>query len=71
MRPGVLPAIAPNATPGQVMGGKAITGPLATAAETAATGEIHVETSGLTFNQKSGVATTSQRVDFSMTQGFG
>jgi lipopolysaccharide export system protein LptA len=71
MRPGVLPVIAPNATPGQVMGGKAITGPLATAAETAATGEIHVETSGLTFNQKSGVATTSQRVYFSMTQASG
>ena len=30
-----------------------------------------MKTSGLTFDQKSGVATTSQRVDFSMAQGAG
>jgi lipopolysaccharide export system protein LptA len=44
--------------------------------ETAAQGapaanEIHVETSGLTFDQKSGVATTGERVDFSTGQGSG
>ncbi|HEV2488154.1 MAG TPA: LptA/OstA family protein [Terracidiphilus sp.] len=71
MRPGVAPAIAPNVTPSQVVSDKAIAKPLATAAETAASGEIHVKTSGLTFSQKSGVATTSQRVDFSVTQGSG
>ena len=44
---------------------------MATLAEAAARGEIHVKTSGLTFDQKSGVATTSQHVDFSMVQGAG
>jgi lipopolysaccharide export system protein LptA len=71
MRPGVAPAIAPKATPGQVVNGKAIARPLASAAQTAASGEIHVKTSGLTFDYKSGTTTTSQHVDFSMTQGEG
>ena len=34
-------------------------------------GEIHVRTSGLTFDQNSGVASTSQRVDFDVAQGSG
>jgi lipopolysaccharide export system protein LptA len=71
MRPSVAPAIAPKATPDQAVKGKAIAKPLATAAKTAEAGEIHVKTSGLTFDQKSGVATTSQHVDFSATQGTG
>jgi lipopolysaccharide export system protein LptA len=71
MRPSVAPAIAPNVTASKIVSGKAIAKPLATAAETAASGEIHVKTSGLTFSQKSGIATTSQRVDFSVTQGSG
>ena len=71
MRPGVAPAIAPKATPGQMVNGKVIAKPLATAAQTAASGEIHVKTSGLTFDYKSGVTTTSQHVDFSMTQAEG
>jgi lipopolysaccharide export system protein LptA len=78
MRPGVAPAIAPKATPEQAVNGKSKilndkskAQPLAAAAQTAATGEIHVKTSGLTFNQQTGVATTSQRVDFSMVQGTG
>ncbi len=33
--------------------------------------EIHVKTSGLSFNQKSGVATTAQRVDFLTAQASG
>jgi lipopolysaccharide export system protein LptA len=32
---------------------------------------IHVRTSGLVFNQKTGVATTTQRVDFALRQGNG
>jgi lipopolysaccharide export system protein LptA len=71
MRPGVAPAIAPKATPGQALGSKGKSQPLAAAAQTAATGEMHVETSGLSFDQDSGVVTTSQRVDFSMVQGAG
>jgi lipopolysaccharide export system protein LptA len=33
--------------------------------------EIHVKTSGLVFDRKTGVATTDRRVDFSVTQGTG
>jgi len=71
MRPGEAPAIAPRVTPQQAAGEKAIGNPLASTAQTASSGEIHVETSGLTFDQKSGIATTAQRVDFSMIQGSG
>jgi lipopolysaccharide export system protein LptA len=70
MRPGVAPAIAPKATAGQVEN-KLKGAPVASVAETAARGEVHVETSGVTFDQKSGTATTSQHVDFSMVQGKG
>jgi len=71
MRPGVAPAIAPKAIPGQAVGGKTISNPLASATETAAAGEIHVKTSGLVFDWNSGVTTTSQHVDFSLAQGAG
>jgi lipopolysaccharide export system protein LptA len=71
MRPGVAPAIAPKAAAGQAVKDKPKDAPVASVAEAAARGEIHVKTSGLTFDQKSGVATTSQHVDFSMAQGAG
>jgi len=45
--------------------------PIASAAETAERGEIHVKTSGLIFDTKSGVATTDEHVDFSTVQGSG
>jgi len=71
MRPGVAPAIAPKATPGKALGDKPKSTALAAAAETAARGEIHVKTSGLTFDQKSGLATTAERVEFTLAQGAG
>ena len=71
MRPGVAPAIAPKAIPDKAVGNKVKSKPLAAAAETAAAGEIHVETSGLSFDWNSGVTTTSKHVDFSMKQGAG
>jgi lipopolysaccharide export system protein LptA len=71
MRPGEAPAIAPKAATGHVLNDKRKGAPVSTLAETAARGEIHVKTSGLTFDQKSGTATTSQHVDFSMVQGAG
>jgi lipopolysaccharide export system protein LptA len=44
----------------------------AIAANTAAErGEIHVKTSGLTFDTRSGIAKTAEHVDFSMAQGDG
>jgi lipopolysaccharide export system protein LptA len=45
--------------------------PLQSVAATASQGEIHVKTSALTFDQKSGVATTAARVEFAVTQGNG
>jgi lipopolysaccharide export system protein LptA len=45
--------------------------PIAAATATAERGEIHVKTSGLTFDTKSGVATTAEHVDFSTVQGSG
>jgi len=71
MRPGVAPAIAPKAATVNAVDQKAKGTPLAAAAETAARGEIHVETSGLTFDETTGVATTGKRVDFSVVQGSG
>jgi lipopolysaccharide export system protein LptA len=71
MRPGVAPAIAPKATPGQAVGHNAGGKPLATAADAVERGEIHVKTSGVTFDQNSGLATTPERVEFSMAQGNG
>jgi lipopolysaccharide export system protein LptA len=71
MRPGVAPAIAPKAAAGHVVSDKPEGSPVVTAVETAAQGEIHVKTSGLTFDQHNGVATTSQHVAFSSAQGTG
>ena len=72
MRPGVAPAVAPKAIPGKILNDKKpIAKPLASVAETAEKGQIHIKTSGLTFDYKSGVTTTNARVDFQMTQGEG
>jgi len=69
MRPGAAPAIAPKASAATAAKGKS--SPIASAAQTAERGEIHVKTSGLAFDTQSGVATTGQHVDFSMVQGSG
>jgi lipopolysaccharide export system protein LptA len=71
MRPGVAPAIAPKAAVGQAVSEKLKGAPVASVAEAAAQGEIHVNTRGLIFNQNTGVAKTSQHVDFSMAQSSG
>lgn len=70
-RPGVAPAVAPKAGAELQAAEKNKGTPLASAAETLAKGQIHIRTSGLLFDQKSGVATTSQRLDFSADQGSG
>jgi lipopolysaccharide export system protein LptA len=71
MRPGVAPAIAPKAMPEHTVNSSGRAEPLASVAQTAENGQIHVKTNGLTFDYRSGVSTTSQRVDFSMMQGTG
>lgn len=70
MRPRVMPAIAPKSAAEQAKQ-KAKGTPLANMAQTAASGEIAVKTSGVVFDQKSGKATTAQRVQFSTIQGDG
>jgi len=71
MRPAVAPAVAPKATTKKIVSDKPKGTALTAAVETASANEVHVKTSGLTFDQKSGVATTSQHVDFSLVQGTG
>jgi len=72
MRPGVAPAIAPKASPAKALSEAASRAtPLASVAKTAAAGEIRVKTSGLIFDQKSGIAKTDERVEFDMAQGAG
>ena len=71
MQPSVAPAIAPKASPEHAINKKAIAAPLAGMAGTAASGEILVKTSGLTFDQKNSIVSTSQHVDFSSIQGSG
>ena len=80
MRPGVMPAIASPSIAGKAAqsktatekgAAKSSTTPIAVAAALAQRGEIHVRTSGLTFDTKTGVATTAEHVDFSTVQGSG
>ena len=71
MQPGVAPAVAPKAATSGLASNQDKEKPLAAAAETISRGEIHVKTSGLTFDQNSGIATTSQKVDFTSVQGNG
>jgi len=67
-RPNVAPAIAPKA---RALPEKTKENALTAAAENAAKGEIDVRTSGLVFNQNTGVATTDEQVQFSTLQGSG
>jgi lipopolysaccharide export system protein LptA len=82
VRPGVRPAITqlkpgsskakPQPDAGKAHGANPVSNPASGAAANEITdNEIHVKTSGLVFNQKSGVATTAQRVDFALRQGNG
>jgi len=71
MKPTVPPAIAPNAKAENALGSKQVPEKLASAAQSAASGEIHVKTSGLIFNRESGEASTENKVEFSLTQGNG
>lgn len=68
MRPREAPVVAPGAHPQK---SPKMPAPLASVANTAASGQIDVKTSGLTFDQKTGIATTAQRVEFAVVQGQG
>lgn len=71
MKPGTAPAVAPKAMPQEAAKGTRPDTVLGNAAQTVAAGQVQVKTSGLTFNQKTGVATTGQRVEFAVVQGTG
>jgi len=71
MKPTVAPAIAPKATTNQAMTPKQKNSSLASAAHTAASGEIQVKTSGLIFDRNSGQASTVEKVEFTLTAGSG
>jgi len=70
-RPGDTPAVLPGGKQPKPLIDVPKTGPLATAVQDVQAGMIRVKTSGLTFNQKSGVARTDAHVDFALTQGSG
>jgi lipopolysaccharide export system protein LptA len=70
MRPTEAPVVAPGAH-SRIPVPSPKPAPLANAANAAASGQIDVKTSGLSFNQKTGVATTTQRVEFATVQGQG
>lgn len=61
------PIPTPNRNPAASVG----TGSPVSTAPTIPGNEIHVKTSGLVFYQKTGIATTTQRADFSMNEGSG
>jgi lipopolysaccharide export system protein LptA len=69
MKPGTAPAVAPKATADAA--GKGAGSVLGNAAQAAAAGQIEIKTSGLTFDQKTGTATTEQPVQFALAQGNG
>ena len=71
MKPQVASAIAPKATTNRALNDATLNSTLATAAQTASVGEIEVRTSGLVFDKDSGAASTKERVDFSVAQGYG
>lgn len=71
MRPDVAPAVAPKTVPSNILGENGKKPLLAAAAATASRQEIHVKTSGLTFNRNTGEASTSNQVKFEVAQGTG
>ena len=71
MKPGEAPSIAPKATAEQALRAKQHGNSLGAAAKMAASGEIHVKTSGLVFDRNTGEASTGQKVEFMLTQGSG
>ena len=69
MRPDVAPAVAPHASAEKAA--EKAPKPLANLAHSAESGQIHVKTNGLIFNQKTGMASTDKRLEFSTVQGQG
>ncbi len=72
MKPGVAPAIAQtDEAAGKTVGKVLDAGKMPALVGEIAAGQIRVRTSGLSFDQKSGRATTAERVEFAVSQGSG
>lgn len=70
-RPADTPAVVSGGARQKALGDMPKSGPIAAAMADAQHGAIRIKTSGLTFDQKSGVVRTAARVEFSMQQGTG
>jgi lipopolysaccharide export system protein LptA len=71
VKPKVAPAIAPKATADHALSSRQMPSVLSSTAQKAASGEIHVRTSGLIFDRNTGEASTAEKVEFTLTQGDG
>jgi lipopolysaccharide export system protein LptA len=70
-KPKVAPAIAPKATANQALNTRQKDSPVTSAAQSAASGQIYVKTSGLIFDRNTGQASTEERVEFTLADGSG
>ena len=70
-RPADTPAVVSGGARQKALGDMPKSGPIAAAMADAERGVIHIKTSGLTFEQKSGVVRTAAPVEFNMLQGAG
>ncbi len=70
-KPSVAPAIAPKATASPALIAPAKNNSLTSAAHSAASSEIHVNTSGLSFDRDTGEASTVEKVEFRLAEGRG
>jgi lipopolysaccharide export system protein LptA len=70
-KPSVAPAIAPRAATNQALITPRKNGSLSSPAHTPASSEIHVKTSGLSFDRNTGEASTVEKVEFRLAEGRG
>jgi lipopolysaccharide export system protein LptA len=70
-RPADTPAVISGGAREKMLKDMPATGPLAAAVADSKGGAMHVKTSGLEFNQKTGVARTAEHVEFAVAQSSG
>jgi lipopolysaccharide export system protein LptA len=71
MRPTATPAVAEGMRAPKPAKARELAPPLTNAAQSVAKGQIEVKTSGLTFDEETGAASTAQRVEFATVRGSG
>lgn len=70
-RPEDTPAVVPGDARAKALKDMPKSGPLAAAVADAQANAMRIKTSGLIFNQKTGIAQTDQRVEFALARGAG